>query len=270
MTTDNNEVAVPEVKKSSRAKRVVSKPTPALVSADRKVDDVLQKAIKFIGIGFAWGFFWLGLTAIFAYSKSNESYNETKYKGEAAVMQPAEVGVVSEPAIPLTGFNQMAALNQDLNQTFTNNAKVDKPYILIGKQDTTANKSKTLIVFADPACPYCRKVERELKQLAKEGYEINIYPINALGRSAADIESLLCNEREPYSLLWDSLMNDSKIKPQTCKAGREAENANLALHNSLGFKSVPIIIAKSNGNYHVGDATSAELKLLFNADKLAK
>ena len=277
MTTANENRDLPAPVKTA-AKRVRKTATSAVkiksltvadtASSNSKPisNDLLGRSVKFIGVGFAWGFFWLGSAALFAYSnKSNDLYNNSSSrKTQSAEIKPEQEGTFNVPNIPTT----LAAPSKELfpagvNQADTSNAKVDKPYIFFGKKDVSANNNKTLIVFADPACPYCKKVDVDLKKLAKEGYEINLYPINALGRSAANIESLLCNERESYSSLWSKLMNNSEINQITCQAGRDAEKANLALHSSLGFKSVPIIIAKSNGNYHVGDASAEELKQLF-------
>jgi len=118
---------------------------------------------------------------------------------------------------------------------------------------------RTLYVFSDPDCPYCRSLEPELDKLDDVTIYIFLYPIESLHSDAArKAQSIWCQADEKgRPALWHRVVTRTETIGTT-----ECENPiqrNVALGASLGLQGTPTIVA-ADGRTLPGMAPAASIE----------
>lgn len=120
---------------------------------------------------------------------------------------------------------------------------------------------RSLIVFSDPACPYCRRLETELAQV--KDVVINTYVVAYLG---ADLPQAILCARQPEKA-WTAWMRDS-VRPAAAQSSRagcvERLQRNTSLAQQLGVTGTPTIVF-ADGSRLPGYATAAEINSRLSA-----
>lgn len=119
-----------------------------------------------------------------------------------------------------------------------------------------------VIVFFDPFCPFCKRLEEVLKKLRSEklvSYYLILTP--ALGKQSSDvIASVLCDKKtadEKMKALADKYV--SKRGP--CKSGLEKAQKNLDLFMNTGGRGVPLSIIRVEDEIKVSEGAISETEM---------
>lgn len=115
---------------------------------------------------------------------------------------------------------------------------------------------RQLAVFSDPNCPYCKRLEEDLKKLNDVTIYTFIFPIKP--QSVAVSKDVWCSENRAYA--WQNLMEKSQApKNKSCDNPIER---NLALGKKLGLSGTPTLVF-SNGWKVMGAASADEIEKFF-------
>ncbi|MEO5685804.1 MAG: DsbC family protein [Burkholderiaceae bacterium] len=102
---------------------------------------------------------------------------------------------------------------------------------------------RTLYVFSDPDCPFCRRLEPELDKLDDVTIYLFLYPIESLHSDAArKAQAIWCEGDEKKRLdLWHRVvLRTDNVATAECE---NPLKRNLALGDSLGLQGTPTLIA---------------------------
>jgi len=125
------------------------------------------------------------------------------------------------------------------------------------------NGSRTLAVFSDPDCPFCQKLEQELKSITDVTIYTFLYPIASLHPEAtAKAHAIWC--AGDHAQAWSQWMLEKKLAPGgSCKDDPIVELQ--ALGEKLHINSTPTLFLAS-GKRISGTLPAAQLeKMLGNA-----
>jgi thiol:disulfide interchange protein DsbC len=129
---------------------------------------------------------------------------------------------------------------------------------------------RTVAVFADPDCPYCHNLEKELAGLTDVTIYTFLYPLTSLHPDARNkAHAIWC--AEDRSGAWHDWMILDKPAPaatEDCK--QDPIDAVMSLGSTLKIVSTPVIFLE-NGHRVSGTRTAAQLNGLLgraHADKL--
>jgi thiol:disulfide interchange protein DsbC len=115
--------------------------------------------------------------------------------------------------------------------------------------------ARTLAVFSDPDCPYCRKLETALEQLQDVTIHTFVMPLASLHPEAtAKAVAIWCAEDRIDA--WHNAMRDGTAPP--AKDCDHPIARNVALGERLGITGTPTLIA-SDGRVLQGAASTAQL-----------
>jgi len=110
-------------------------------------------------------------------------------------------------------------------------------------------------IFTDPECPYCKKLESELKNVKGIKVYTFLYPLESLHPQArAKAESIWCAKNQHEALV--SVMLENKALPKATCQTPVADN--IALAKGLGITGTPTMIA-GDGRKYAGVKTPAQL-----------
>lgn len=124
------------------------------------------------------------------------------------------------------------------------------------------NGSRTFAVFSDPDCPYCKKLEQELKSMTDYTLYVFLMPLSGLHPDAPKkAEDMWCSKDKARA--WLDYMNKG-TSPVSAKCANPISK-NLALAESLGIRGTPTLIAKS-GKVMPGYAPADRLDAFLNAE----
>ncbi|HGW6618113.1 TPA: thioredoxin fold domain-containing protein [Escherichia coli] len=112
---------------------------------------------------------------------------------------------------------------------------------------------RTLYVFSDPLCPYCRKLEPVLDVLAQD-YNVEIFPVSVIGSTDSQklLSPLLCQPAAERLAHWKSLFAaDAGMAPGSktdapateCEEGLHALNINNRAFNYYQLPGTPQLLA---------------------------
>ncbi len=120
--------------------------------------------------------------------------------------------------------------------------RVDWKQLPLDKAIVSGNPDGTPIaIFTDPDCPYCRKLEKELKKAKTLKLYTFLYPLEGLHPKArAKAEAIWCSKDRHKALLAVMLKN-KKLKKAKCKTPVADI---IALGGRLGIHGTPTIIAR--------------------------
>ena len=107
----------------------------------------------------------------------------------------------------------------------------------------SGNGQRRIAVFADPNCPYCKKLETELQNLKDVSVYTFLYPILAAD-STAKAQAIWCSADATQS--WRELMLKG-AEPRTAQPCANPIERNLALGRVHRIGGVPAVIFEDGG-----------------------
>ncbi len=119
--------------------------------------------------------------------------------------------------------------------------ELDEKDMLIYEPETPSTRSIT--VFTDISCGYCRRLHAELDTLLDEGVRVRylLFPRGGLGSQGhKDLESVWCAD-DPQTAMTNA-KSGGKIEPATCDNPIEQH---VALAEKLGLRGTPLIYTDS-------------------------
>jgi thiol:disulfide interchange protein DsbC len=197
---------------------------------------------------------------------------------------PGAVGAKVEPAFP--GFYSVAKGNEiiflsadlkylingdvrevDANRSITedlrvsNRPRIDPTQLDVKDAIKMGAGARKLYVFADPDCPFCRQLEKEMATLKDVTIYVFPMPLDALHPNARRIsESIWCSINGPGA--WrDYLIGGKKPAARTCA---NPLDRNIALAQRLGISGTPALIF-SDGELVPGAIAAARIDAKLNS-----
>jgi len=115
---------------------------------------------------------------------------------------------------------------------------------------------RTLFVFSDPDCPYCKRLEVELAKVDNVTIYTLLYPLDGLHPDARrKAEAIWCAEDRVKA--WDAFMQKGTL-PESRSCDNPVDR-NVRLGNSLGINGTPTIIFE-DGALAPGMLPAAEIE----------
>lgn len=138
------------------------------------------------------------------------------------------------------------------------------------KTSTVIKKGKgerTLAIFSDPNCPYCKMIEKELAQL--DNVTIRLYPYPILSPESKTMSvSVLCSSKPGET--WKSwMLNAVNIPTQSCKKGEDQVSTNLAFGKKYSITATPTLFFE-NGDRVTGALQANKINEIFELVKNSK
>lgn len=116
--------------------------------------------------------------------------------------------------------------------------------------------TRTLAIFSDPDCPYCRRLEAEIKNLSDVTLYTFLMPIASLHPEARSKAIAVWCARDRVEA-WHALMwRDEKIPVKECA---HPVDRNVALGERLGISGTPTLVA-ADGRVLPGAASLAQIE----------
>jgi len=118
-------------------------------------------------------------------------------------------------------------------------------------------KGATIYFITDPECPFCRKAEQIVYDLAKEGKlraKVILFPLEAIHPGSTKMSVSLICDKKGYKALLKGYSSSNQ-----CKEGKEKVNANVDfIMKKLHITAVPVFITP-DGRVRVGIMSKEEL-----------
>ncbi len=123
-------------------------------------------------------------------------------------------------------------------------------------KDVRGNGARTLAIFSDPDCPYCLKLETEIKSLTDVTIYTFLMPIASLHPGARSKAIAVWCSRDRVAA-WRALM----LRDETSPAGEcpHPVDRNIALGERLGISGTPTLVA-GDGRILPGAASRAQIE----------
>jgi len=99
--------------------------------------------------------------------------------------------------------------------------------------------SRTLYVFSDPECPYCRQLQPELLKLHDVAIYVFPYPLDALHPKAVEVASTIWCQSDRATAWNDYVLRHVSLPASDCATPIAR---NLALGQTLGIKGTPALV----------------------------
>ena len=116
--------------------------------------------------------------------------------------------------------------------------------------------ARTLAIFSDPDCPYCRRLEAEMKSLTDITIYTFLMPIASLHPEARSKAIAVWCSKDRLAA-WHALMwRDEKISAKECL---HPVDRNVALGDHLGVSGTPTLVA-ADGRVLPGAASNAQIE----------
>ena len=122
------------------------------------------------------------------------------------------------------------------------------------------NGSRKLAYFTDPNCGFCKKLERELKNVNDVTLYLFLYPI--FDGSAEKVEAVWCSQDKVKA--WDNLMLNG-VQPAPGKCDTPIAKV-MALGKKLKLNGTPALIF-ANGTINPGYMPAPELEKALDSNK---
>lgn len=123
-------------------------------------------------------------------------------------------------------------------------------------KEVRGSGSRTLAIFSDPDCPYCRRLEAEMKGLTDVTIYTFLMPIASLHPDARAKAIAVWCSRDRIAA-WHALMwRDEKVSAKDCP---HPVDRNVALGDRLGVTGTPTLVA-ADGRVLPGAASSAQIE----------
>lgn len=142
-----------------------------------------------------------------------------------------------------------------------NNRRVEYPSALLGNAIKTVkgNGSRQLVVFSDPNCPYCKKLEQELAKVDNVTIYTFLYPILGDDSKTLSIATWCAGDR---AQAWSNLMLNQK-RPSLLSCTTPISD-NTVLGSRLGVTGTPTLIA-ADGRILPGAAPAGKISEWLDA-----
>lgn len=117
---------------------------------------------------------------------------------------------------------------------------------------------KTVAVFADPNCGYCKQLEREIAQL--KDTQVLVFPVPILGQdSAGKIAAIWCSADRPGA--WSNWMTKATMPspPSAACAAQAPIDRLMELAKAIHVDGTPTLVA-SDGRKHSGSLSAPALQ----------
>lgn len=163
-------------------------------------------------------------------------------------------------------FGHLFDMQQQLDLTAQrklDNRKAEFPaqYLAQAIRTVRGDGSRSLAVFSDPDCPYCRQLEAELARLDNVTIHTFLYPLETLHPEARTRSvSVWC--APDRSRAWSELMLAGR-KPRLAACDNPIDD-NLVLGSRLGVVGTPTLIA-ADGRILPGSASAEKIEQWLDA-----
>lgn len=150
----------------------------------------------------------------------------------------------------------------DLNRINVSSIPLDDA-LIVGKPDAAIR----IIVFDDPQCPYCGKLQQEIKRVVDQrpdiAFYIKMFPLKMHPEAYERAKAIVCVKS--LVMLEESLAG-KEIGQPTCETDQIDKNLELAAH--LGISSTPTMVFP-DGRVMPGYKTAENIIVLLgkNSDK---
>ena len=116
--------------------------------------------------------------------------------------------------------------------------------------------ARTLAIFSDPDCPYCRRLEAEMKGLSDVTIYTFLMPIASLHPEARTKAIAVWCSKDQIGA-WHAMMwRDEKVSAEECP---HPVDRNVALGERLGVSGTPTLVA-ADGRVLPGAASNAQIE----------
>lgn len=134
-------------------------------------------------------------------------------------------------------------------------------------KDVRGSGERTLVVFSDPDCPYCRRLEQQLKDVTNVTVFTFLFPLEQIHPEArAKAIAVWCaNDR---AAAWRALMLRGEQPPPPKGRCDHPLERNASLAERLGVRGTPTLFS-GDGRRRNGAGTTAELEAFIGGDQLA-
>ena len=143
---------------------------------------------------------------------------------------------------------------------------LDEKSMLIYEPETASNRSIT--VFTDISCGYCRRLHQEIDTLLEEGVRVRylMFPRAGIGSQGhKDLESVWCAD-DPQEAMTNAKAG-GKIEPKSCANPIEEH---VALAERLGLRGTPLIYTDSGEKIPGYREASALVSMVNGSEPLAR
>ena len=127
-------------------------------------------------------------------------------------------------------------------------------------KDVRGTGARTLAIFSDPDCPYCLKLETEIKSLTDVTIYTFLMPIASLHPGARSKAVAVWCSRDRvaawHALMWHDMQHDDASLAKDCP---HPVDRNIALGERLGIAGTPTLIA-ADGRILPGAANFAQIE----------
>jgi thiol:disulfide interchange protein DsbC len=128
---------------------------------------------------------------------------------------------------------------------------------------------RIVAVFADPDCPFCQNLEKELAGLNDVTVYTFLYPLTSLHPDAKNKAHAIWCSKDPSATWHDWMILNAAPPAPASDCAQDPVDAVLALGDKLKISSTPVIFLE-NGQRVSGSRTAAEINALLStahADK---
>ena len=130
-------------------------------------------------------------------------------------------------------------------------------------KDVRGKGSRTFAVFSDPDCPYCRRLETEMKTLTDVTIYTFLMPIASLHPQARGKAIAVWCAADRVAT-WHALMWDDRLPPSSPRSEcAHPVDRNVALGERLKINGTPTLIA-ADGRVLPGAASAAQIEDWLN------
>ncbi len=165
---------------------------------------------------------------------------------------------------PIVAFDNGANKSQESINTIQTNRKVDVSGIPVGNALVLGVRSahKKVIVFTDPDCPFCAKLDKEMRKVVEQRKDIAFYikllPLPAHKDSYWKANAIECKKSLK---MMENNFEGRPISKDNC--GTKEIDDNIKLAQSLGILGTPTLVLP-DGTVHEGTLPADKLIQLIN------
>ena len=186
--------------------------------------------------------------------------NTTPWPGVFEVVMGANLAYVDETGqyFMFGHFYDMKAQRDITAERKDSLARIDFAALPLADalKEVRGTGARTLAIFSDPDCPYCRRLEAEIKGLTDVTIYTFLMPIASLHPEARSKAIAVWCSKDRIAA-WHALMwRDEKVSARDCP---HPVDRNVALGDRLGVSGTPTLVA-GDGRVLPGAASSAQIE----------
>ena len=131
-------------------------------------------------------------------------------------------------------------------------------------KEVRGNGKLTVVVFSDPDCPFCKRLEQEFAKMTNITIYNFMMPIASLHPQAAQkAEQIWCQPNRTTA--WTQWMRHNQLPPTVAACDNPVAETT-SLGEQLGFNGTPALIFP-NGKTHAGYAPMPQLQELIESNQ---